>query len=61
MCNKKGKRAKREAELKSIQLHRPTGNYTGPKPRPTCDCQGWGCWGCCDTDQQIRSRQGIYG
>lgn len=35
--------------------------YQGPTPRPICDCAGWGCFGCCNTEEEIRSRQGTYG
>jgi len=28
--------------------------------RPLCDCNGWGCWGCCTSEQQIRSAQGTF-
>ena len=38
-----------------------TGGYEGPLPRPACDCQSWGCWGCCNTESEIRAKQGIYG
>ncbi len=34
--------------------------YQGPLPRPVCNCNGWGCWGCCLTEQQIRSQQGTF-
>jgi hypothetical protein len=26
-----------------------------------CECEGWGCRKCCHSEQEIRSRQGIYG
>ena len=26
-----------------------------------CECRGWGCRKCCDSEQEIRSKQGIYG
>ncbi len=35
-------------------------NYEGPIPRPKCDCETWGCFGCLDTHQQIRGAQGTY-
>lgn len=35
-------------------------NYQGPLPRPLCDCKSWGCWGCCLTEQQMKSKQGIF-
>lgn len=35
-------------------------DYEGPIPRPKCDCDSWGCFGCLDTHQEIRSSQGIY-
>ncbi len=32
------------------------------RQEPTkCDCEGWGCRKCCDSDAEIRSRQGTYG
>jgi hypothetical protein len=27
---------------------------------PVCECSGWGCFKCCKTEQEIRSRQGIF-
>lgn len=27
---------------------------------PECSCRGWGCWNCCNSEQEIRSRQGIF-
>ncbi len=33
-----------------------------PKSSGSCpDCQGWGCWTCCTSEQEIRSRQGTFG
>lgn len=26
-----------------------------------CSCGGWGCWNCCSSEQEIRSRQGTFG
>jgi hypothetical protein len=25
-----------------------------------CGCNGWGCLGCCETEAEIRSRQGTF-
>lgn len=36
-------------------------NYRGPLPRPECNCSSWGCWGCCNTEAEIRARSGIFG
>ena len=36
-------------------------NYRGTIPRPECNCGGWGCFGCLNTNEEIRKRQGIYG
>lgn len=31
-------------------------------PSPSdCTCQGWGCYYCCLTSDEIRSRQGTFG
>lgn len=40
---------------------KPAVKYEGPLPRPKCDCRGWGCFGCCNNDQEIRSRSGTFG
>lgn len=29
--------------------------------KPACSCAGWGCWNCCSSEQEIRSRQGTFG
>lgn len=31
------------------------------KPKLCRGCQGWGCWECCTSEQQIRSMQGTFG
>lgn len=30
-------------------------------PSSTCTCAGWGCWGCCTTEAEIRAKQGTPG
>lgn len=30
------------------------------KKKP-CSCDGWGCWNCCSSLQEIQSRQGTFG
>jgi hypothetical protein len=35
-------------------------DYRGPLPRPECNCNGWGCFGCLNNEQEIRSKQRIY-
>ena len=33
-----------------------------PKPeKTTCNCGGWGCYGCCSSEAEIRARQGTFG
>lgn len=55
---------RRLAQIEEFRLEEDKGirpmNYRGPLPRPTCGCQTWGCWGCCNTEQQIRSLQGTF-
>lgn len=53
-----------EQEAWSKQLHERAEQrkkYQGPSPRPACNCEGWGCFGCCNTEQEIRGRQGTFG
>ena len=47
-------------KIEEEQGERPL-NYRGPLPRPLCDCKTWGCWGCCNTESELRGKQGIYG
>jgi hypothetical protein len=59
-----GRLEKRLEELKLWWLEekaneRPI-NYRGQLPRPACNCNAWGCWGCCLTEQQMRSQQGTF-
>lgn len=28
---------------------------------PACSCDGWGCWNCCSSEQEIRGCQGTFG
>lgn len=28
---------------------------------PRCECDGWGCFKCCSSEQEIRSKQGTFG
>jgi hypothetical protein len=28
--------------------------------QPDCGCNGWGCFGCCETEAEIRGRQGAF-
>lgn len=32
-----------------------------PVEDSNCACKGWGCRACCDSEQEIRGRQGIFG
>jgi hypothetical protein len=60
MCNKEGRKA-RDSKIQNPTKPHPISNlYTGPLPRPPCDCKGWGCWGCCNSESRIRSMQGIF-
>ena len=58
---------KRLAEIEAFRIEEDKGirpkNYRGPLPRPECNCPKTYhcCWGCCNTNQEIRSNQGIYG
>lgn len=29
--------------------------------RDPCVCNGWGCWSCCDSEEEIRGKQGTFG
>lgn len=44
------KLTKKQKKFQRIQLEWVIGlrppNYIGPLPRPTCRCNGTGCWGC---------------
>lgn len=30
------------------------------KKQSTCKCEGWGCWGCCSSEDEIRAMQGAF-
>ena len=32
-----------------------------PEYKSRCSCDGWGCWKCCSSEQEIRGKSGIFG
>lgn len=30
------------------------------RKKTTCKCAGWGCMACCDSEQEIRAKQGVF-
>lgn len=52
---------KNKLEALSRRLDVIGSGYKGPLPRPICNCQSRGCWGCCNTEAEIQARQDIYG